>query len=44
MNRLAIINSQISNSYSYTKLAIHYRENIAYISLRSPKDLNCLSK
>lgn len=42
MNRLEVIKERISNQ-TYTKLSIYYRNNIGYISMRSPKDLNCLS-
>ena len=42
MKRLELIKQQISNP-TFTKLSIYYRNNIGYISMRSPKDLNCLS-
>lgn len=47
MNRLSLISSQISQGTTtpeFTKLSIYYKGAVAYISLRSPKDLNCLSQ
>ena len=42
MNRLGLLKSAISG-VSYTKVNIYHQGNVGYISLRSPKDLNCLS-
>lgn len=50
MNRLTSIKNQISQNDTnpkqteFTKLSIYHQGSVGYISLRSPKDLNCLSQ
>lgn len=43
MNRLEFIKNHISGTVELTKINIYYQGSVAYISMRSPKDLNCLS-
>ena len=43
MNRLSLLSQRITGTAHYTKINLYYNGNVGYISLRSPKDLNCLS-
>ena len=49
MNRLELLQSRLSGPSprthgQYTKISIYYQGSVAYISMRSPQDLNCLSQ
>lgn len=42
MRRLALVAERISDP-EYTKITTYFQGPVGYISMRSPKDLNCLS-